>query len=72
LYLGDKTISSNYVTVLALHPESSECGYVEVCDSTYTRNLKKIRIASMNNAKKSKKSILKEKNQSFYKSVIIK
>ena len=42
LYLRDTTISSNYVKVLALNPESSECGFVEVCYSTYTRNLKKI------------------------------
>ena len=42
LYLRDTTISSDYVEVLALHPENSECGFVEVCDSTHTRNLKKM------------------------------
>jgi hypothetical protein len=28
LYLGDTTISFNYVEVLTLHPTSSECGFV--------------------------------------------
>ena len=42
LYLRDTTISSNYVEVLALHQGSSECGFVEVCDSTHTKNLKKM------------------------------
>ncbi|KAK2423382.1 hypothetical protein QL285_033838 [Trifolium repens] len=42
LYLGDTILSSNYVKVLALHPKGSECGFVEVCDSTHTRNLKKM------------------------------
>jgi hypothetical protein len=42
LYLGDTTISFNYVEVLTLHPTSSEYGFIEVCDSTHTRNLKKI------------------------------
>ena len=42
LYLRDITISSNYMEVLALHQGSSKYGFVEVCDSTYTRNLKKM------------------------------
>jgi hypothetical protein len=42
LYLGDTTISSNYVEILALHQGSSKYGFIEVYDFTHTRNLKKI------------------------------